>query len=951
MSLHDYNADVSVNPQNPIPFNNANSVEFSCQPGFCIDFESTIVVNETGELYSYCGSTYFGESFASTNVSCGLEYCGPLCSISDSNEIMSMLYDESGATGVGVDGVMYIGEVSFYEIGVQPVCYTSCLMCLYQQTSSSLVNTSMAFMASQYGAIHFSHDAGSANYYNLTIANCLDQAKKEIYLNASFCKYLRGIGYVISYNFTALHVAPLFQALADEAIIRYAMDNMDYSISVSIHPLPLTSAETVYDQANNSLFAWVLLVMSFPFIAGNAAIFVVTERQSKAKHLQTVAGMKGSAYWLSNYCWDILNYQIPLWATAILMFAFSVHTFTTQDQGVVGGVITTLVLFGPASAGFTYCLSFAFSSPSFCNVFVIIFNFLIGLAGPLVVIIFLDIGRNTATPKPSFVTLAHTVEWVLRFFPAFNLGNGLAKCQYITSYEIWVGKPITVWDPTVLLYDVIMQAVWCVAYIALAMKIDGWSSNPHALRYWNSIVRFTKCHCHKRYGGQAQSADINNTVPDDDDVIAEQDRIIGGEGFNDLIVINRLTKQYENGKLAVDNLSLGVPRGQCFGLLGINGAGKTTTMSMLTSEFPPSSGDATLAGYSVTIEPEKTRRCIGYCPQFDALFANMTGREHVALYASIKGIPREAMKEVVAQKLAEVGLSDYDSDRLSSRYSGGMKRKLSVACATIGQPQVVFLDEPGTGMDPVSRRDLWAVISKMVAGGTTTREEGISVILTTHSMAECEALCSCIGIMAAGRLRCLGSAQHLKTRFGQGYQVEMKIEDVETNHGDFKSVMIEIAQWAGISGDSEESGNVNAFLNLEQTKTSLAQLTRDSSLASKISQEDLTGYALYCSASSPPGATLQEVASFATAELRLVKVEKFFKDNFPSYSFLERQDNNIRYEVKSEGIRISYVFEKIEENKDLLRCTDYGVSQTSLEQVFNMHAAEAEKLKRGRDNH
>ena len=121
-------------------------------------------------------------------------------------------------------------------------------------------------------------------------------------------------------------------------------------------------------------------------------------------------------------------------------------------------------------------------------------------------------------------------------------------------------------------------------------------------------------------------------------------------------------------------------------------------MAILTAEFPPSSGDATLAGFSVTKQPEKTRRRIGYCPQFDAHFANMTGREHIELYASIKGVPKDLVKDAVAEKLREVGLNDFDSDRLCSNYSGGMKRRLSLAIATIGNPQILFLDECSTGV-------------------------------------------------------------------------------------------------------------------------------------------------------------------------------------------------------------------------------------------------------------
>ena len=376
-------------------------------------------------------------------------------------------------------------------------------------------------------------------------------------------------------------------------------------------------------------------------------------------------------------------------------------------------------------------------------------------------------------------------------------------------------------------------------------------------------------------------------------------------------------------------------------------------MGILTGEFPPTSGDATLAGFSVTREPEKTRRRVGYCPQFDAHFQNMTGREHVQLYAAIKGVPSELVHDAVNQKLAEVGLSDFDSDRVSSGYSGGMKRKLSVACATIGQPQLVFLDEPSTGMDPVARRDLWAVISEMVTGGNIPDDERTSVILTTHSMEECEALCPRIGVMANGRLSCLGSAQHLKTRFGQGYQVEMKTKVVDFGDEDFMDIRNKLIESVGnIAIDDPEEGIVqDVTLTLGQATAALRNLTKDETLSSKVNVYDPTGYVIYKSAASVAGCTIEELASFAVSEMRMVNLDTFFSGNFESYVLRERQNNKARYEVGSAGVRISSIFAKIETNKEFLMLADYGVSQTSLEQVFNMHAAEAEKLKLGTNDH
>ena len=208
---------------------------------------------------------------------------------------------------------------------------------------------------------------------------------------------------------------------------------------------------------------------------------------------------------------------------------------------------------------------------------------------------------------------------------------------------------------------------------------------------------------------------------------------------------------------------------------------------MLTAEFPPTSGDAILNGYSIACEPQKIRRLIGYCPQFDALFGCLTGREHILLYGAIKGITKNLLAHVSERKLREVGLLKSDWDRMSKEYSGGMKRRLSLACATIGQPSLLFLDECSTGVDPISRRDIWKMVSNIVAGRGLDVKDRPSVILTTHNMEECEALCPRIGIMANGKLRCLGSAQHLKNKFGNGYQVELKY----VSYLDVKKILVD----------------------------------------------------------------------------------------------------------------------------------------------------------------
>lgn len=366
-------------------------------------------------------------------------------------------------------------------------------------------------------------------------------------------------------------------------------------------------------------------------------------------------------------------------------------------------------------------------------------------------------------------------------------------------------------------------------------------------------------------------------------------------------------------------------------------------MSMLTAEFPPTSGDAILGGFSVTHEPQKIRRLVGYCPQFDALYSCLTAREHLHLYGAVKGIPNNLLVESATKKLREVGLNEADWDRASSGFSGGMKRRLSLACATMGQPKLIFLDECSTGVDPVSRREIWQLVSSMVTGNGLSRQNKPSIILTTHSMDECEALCPRIGIMANGKLCCIGSAQHLKNKFGRGFQVELTTKIIQRDDSDFNSITEKIGQAVSCSTFAESES-----LNYQQCLTILQILTENESLSKLVCVEHPSGYAMWKDSTSPAGVSKDVLASFAASELRMLALERFVQSSFSEYVLRERQDTKVRFEICGERLRISEIFEKIEQMKTELFLADYGVSQTSLEQVFNMHAAAAENQKHGR---
>jgi ABC-2 type transport system ATP-binding protein len=218
------------------------------------------------------------------------------------------------------------------------------------------------------------------------------------------------------------------------------------------------------------------------------------------------------------------------------------------------------------------------------------------------------------------------------------------------------------------------------------------------------------------------------------------------------ITTENLTKKYED-KLAVENLSLQVGKGELFGLLGPNGAGKTTTISIICGLIKPTSGTVKIYGYDVIKEQQKVKKLIGVCIQETAIYPYLTGIENLALFGNLYGMNKKTIKERSNLLLTKMALKE-DAKRLAAKYSGGMKRRLSLALALIHDPQIAFLDEPTVAMDPQSRHAVWDFIKEQKTKGKT-------IILTTHYMEEAEELCDRVGIIDQGKLIALGTPEEL----------------------------------------------------------------------------------------------------------------------------------------------------------------------------------------------
>jgi ABC-2 type transport system ATP-binding protein len=238
------------------------------------------------------------------------------------------------------------------------------------------------------------------------------------------------------------------------------------------------------------------------------------------------------------------------------------------------------------------------------------------------------------------------------------------------------------------------------------------------------------------------------------------------------VVTQGLRKVFHGGTVAVERLDLTIHRGEVFGLLGPNGSGKTTTIRMLCGLLTPTAGRASVVGHDVATEPELIRAKIGYMSQRYGLYDDLTVYENLRFYATVYGLHGRARDQRIAQHMDSIGISARRA-QLAGTLSGGWKQRLALACATVHEPAMLFLDEPTAGVDPAARRDFWKSIYDLAHGGTT-------ILVTTHYMDEAER-CQRLAFLSRGHLIGLGTVQEILAHFNQP-----TIEDVfiELQHRD-----------------------------------------------------------------------------------------------------------------------------------------------------------------------
>ncbi|XP_055359678.1 retinal-specific phospholipid-transporting ATPase ABCA4-like isoform X2 [Betta splendens] len=553
------------------------------------------------------------------------------------------------------------------------------------------------------------------------------------------------------YNNKGWHAAVAFMNVAHNAVLRAALpwnaDPAHYGITAVNHPLNLTKEQlsevTVLTTSVDAVVA-ICVIFAMSFIPASFVLYLIQERVTKAKHLQLVSGVSPLVYWVASFFWDMINYALCAAMVVGIFLAFDKKCYTSPAN--LPALVALLLLYGWSVTPMMYPMSYLFSVPSTAYVSLSCINLFIGINSSAVTFI-LELFENNRS-------LLRFNEWLkkgLLVLPHFCLGRGLidmAMNQAVNDVYARFGEEHSAdpfrWD--FVGKNVAFMAVEGFVYFTLNLLIQ----YRFFLDHWLS---------------DCKRPPIRD---EDEDVAAERQRIYDGGSRTDILQIRDLSKTYVGRKrAAVDRICVGVPAGECFGLLGVNGAGKTTTFKMLTGDTDVSSGEASVAGYSILREILDVHQNMGYCPQFDAIDELLTGREHLYLYARLRGVPEAEVPRVAEWGVRKLGLAEY-AGRCAGTYSGGNKRKLSTAIAMIGCPPLVLLDEPTTGMDPHSRRFLWNAIISVI-------QDGRAVVLTSHSMEECEALCTRLAIMVNGTFKCLGTIQHLKYKFGDGYVVTVKV--------------------------------------------------------------------------------------------------------------------------------------------------------------------------------
>ena len=750
---------------------------------------------------------------------------------------------------------------------------------------------------------------------SLTNSNTISSFNKYIYSKKStdqnYAYYLKTlstqkIDYTIFYNTTAPFAAYSATNNINQAILKKYTNNKNSYLKGKLKPMSNTKSIKNIEGIADGFVAALLLAVAFTFIPASMIVFIIKEREFNAKHQQFISGVNPFAYWISNFIVDYLKYLIPGIFCYVLCFAFQISNWT---EGESAGMTLLLILFnGWAVIPFVYLVSFMFKSPSKGQIFVFLISFFFGTVAVIIAFVLrvIESSRDAAVDY---------VDYFLRLMPFFSFSFGMFNMASKDTYAIifrWLETP-SVFSKQISLMDLIFLIIMGIVFfigifiIEYAFKLTKFKTkNPKGIL--------------KEINEEKQKTGI------EPDVKEEEDNVKNPENDDKYVIkVQDLVKSYtisnknccggknQGYKIAVKGTTFGIEKGMVFGLLGTNGAGKTSTFKVLTGDVSPTSGSAYIMGNKMPEKFEEIRDLIGYCPQFDSLLTNLTAEEHLELYADIKGISKKYQKTLIDQLIQNLGLEKFRKVQAGT-YSGGNKRKLSVAIALIGKPPIIFLDEPSSGMDPQARRFMWSVISDI-----SLKRKNSSIILTTHSMEEAESLSSKLAIMVEGQIKTIGSVQELKNKYGRCFELEIKVS-LLTN-ADLDQMKGRVVSELGIEKDvfdGEEIGNILDMFGKGDMKGEISASGKGNFIYKQLEMKKVVDNNM--------------LFEWIDIAIKLDKINAFLNEKFEC-EILETFQSYVRFKI-SEKAKLSQIFGEVEKKTKELNIDNYSVKQISLEQIF-----------------
>lgn len=558
----------------------------------------------------------------------------------------------------------------------------------------------------------------------------------------------------------------------------------DRSIEITSQSISSKRRCSGYDFLNYSYLVvtlYFLITIALTIVTSGFTSLIVEERVTGFKYQQIIAGVSPFIFQLSSMFCDFCLYIVFVFISLVIVLIAGSDVIPVSSEHMEM-LVLVLILYGVSSIIFINAFSLLSKSAATTTGLYFVINLIFMLVCSISLLIMPNYNFGIQLVVTVVLSFHPTAAG---FFALYIISLGIANdsvCYAVVSLESYLGLPSSTNRYSILIFLVFL-VVDIVLYSTIVFLVD--SKIFERLKYKRSGI--TDCQ-----GG-------------DNDVKFETQRV---RMFKEAKVetnplrVEGLVKNYGSLR-AANQVSFLVSRGECFGLLGVNGAGKTTTFKMLTGEICPSSGDAFSTKYSVVSQTQDYLSNIGYCPQFDALLDDLTGNNTLTIIAKIRGVPRNQVRRHVDHWMKTLGIEEH-ANKATHTYSGGTKRKLGTAMAFIGEPIVALLDEPTTGVDPAARRKVWSAVKER-------QSAGFSAVLSSHSMEECEALCTRLTIMRRGELCCIGSVQELKTKFGQGFVVLLKLAAAEDYQAQLESLKKEFLRAFPKSVIQDENTNMMTY--------------------------------------------------------------------------------------------------------------------------------------------